>query len=334
MKNELISVIIPLYNTEQYIEECLESIINQTYENLEIIVVDNCSIDSSLSRVNRIAKKDSRIKIIKNDRTYSAGYSRNVGIENSTGQYLWFMDSDDKADPEFAETMLKQLQDNPDINIVQCCYKSFGDFGDEKDYLPFHKTKVYSGKELCKIMNEFIGLCGPNTMIWNKLYRKEVWCDRRFYENVYYEDMYLMYKILYDEDRVLWIENRLMNWRKRILSDTAVTNYSKMCIHEIYAYIERADFYLKNNEQELYELTMKRLYYISTQHLYLTDKYLKDDDKEKRINILLTIIKAVYKKLEEMKCWKMRTRIRMRFIYYFPFCFGRICTKHKLDFRI
>ena len=334
MSDKLISVIIPVYNTERYLADCLKSIVNQTYKNIEIIVVDNVSIDRSVAIAEEFKKNDNRIKIIKNASTHSAGYSRNVGFANSTGEYIWFIDSDDVAEPTFLEVMAKKLSENENINIVQCCYTSFGEFGFFSDYLPFNETKFFTGKELCKIMNEFIGLCGPNTMIWNKLYRRRIWEENHFYENVYYEDMYLTYKILYNEPQVLWIKDRLMNWRKRISSDTALTNYSKMCIHELYAYIERADFYLSKGETELYDLTIKRMYYIATQHLYLTRHILNDDEKEKRIGIIKHILKCAYIELKKMDCWSVRTRLRMRFIHLFPVAFGRTSLKRKLDFTI
>ena len=129
MSDKLISVIIPVYNTERYLADCLKSIVNQTYKNIEIIVVDNVSIDRSVAIAEEFKKNDNRIKIIKNASTHSAGYSRNVGFANSTGEYIWFIDSDDVAEPTFLEVMAKKLSENENINIVQCCYTSFGEFG-------------------------------------------------------------------------------------------------------------------------------------------------------------------------------------------------------------
>lgn len=88
-----VSVIIPLYNEEKYIKECIESVVNQTYKNLEIIIVDDCSTDNSLKVVKKI--KDDRIKIIKLKENKGVANARNVGVEKATGDYICFLDSDD-----------------------------------------------------------------------------------------------------------------------------------------------------------------------------------------------------------------------------------------------
>lgn len=93
MMNKKVSVIIPMYNSEKYIKDCLNSVINQTYSNLEIIVIDDCSTDSSLELVRNI--KDSRIKIIKFDENKGVSNARNKGIELAEGDYICFIDSDD-----------------------------------------------------------------------------------------------------------------------------------------------------------------------------------------------------------------------------------------------
>lgn len=330
---EKVSVIVPVYNTEKYVEKCITSILSQTYINLELIVVDNASTDSSMRRVEQLAQNDSRIRIIKNQKTYTAGYSRNIGLDNATGRYIWFVDSDDYAQPNFLEVMLERMGSS-DVNIVQCCYNSFDDYGNYMDYLPFYQDKLCSGRELCDYMSKFVGLCGPNTMVWNKLYKKEVFDNIRFYENVEYEDMYLVYKLLYDEEKVLWISDRLMNWRKSLSSNTSVANYSPGLINELFAYIERAGWYKEKNDEELYRRTLKRLYYISAQHLYLNSRIMQDEDKIKREELIKTIIRDVYKKLKKMDCWGLRTRLRMKYIFRFPKHFGKKSILHTVDFRI
>lgn len=332
-QDEMVSVIIPVYNTEKYIEKCITSVLNQTYRNLEIIAVDNSSRDSSARRIEKLCEQDSRIILIKNKKTYGVGYSRNKGLDNAKGKYIWFVDSDDYAESNFLEKMVEKIREY-NVNIVQCCYKTFNDFGDYTDTLPYKEDKLYTGRELCKIMSQFIGLCGPNVMLWNKLYKKEVFNDKRFYENVAYEDMHITYKILYEQENVLWISNRLMNWRKSITSNTARTNYKEVYIHELYAYIERAGWYKEKGDEELHALTMKRLYYTSTQHLYLNRKICEDDEKMKREGIIKSIIKDTYRKLKKMDCFGLRTRIRMKYIFLFPASFGRRSIKHTVDFRI
>ena len=100
-----ISVIIPVYNTEKYLEQCLESVINQTYKDLEIICVNDASTDNSFDVINEYSKKDSRIKYINFETNKGVSAARNVGLEAATGDYICFIDSDDWIEQTQTETM-------------------------------------------------------------------------------------------------------------------------------------------------------------------------------------------------------------------------------------
>lgn len=332
-QDKMISVIVPTYNSERYIEKCITSLINQTYKNIEILVIDNNSKDSTRDIVKRFQNKDSRIILIKNEKTFFVGYSRNVGLNNAKGDYISFMDSDDFAEPKFMETMLSKFEENPECNIVQCCFNTFNNFGDFNDLLPYNEDKIFSGRELCIMMTDFIGLCTPNVVLWSKIYKASVFENFRFYENSGYEDMSLTYKLLYNEEKILWIKDRLINLRKHFSSETSVNSYCIDSKGEILAYMDRIVFYKEKQDDELYKLSLKRLYYIVTQHLYLSNKMLKKNEKRiKNIVFFKNIIKSTYPKLKELK-WPVRTRLRMWFIYHFPMTFGKISLNHKLDFK-
>ena len=92
---DLVSIIIPFYNVEDYIEECLKSVINQTYKNLEIICVDDCSPDNSYIIVNKYIDIDKRIKLIRHKENLGLGGARNTGLQNANGKFVYFLDSDD-----------------------------------------------------------------------------------------------------------------------------------------------------------------------------------------------------------------------------------------------
>lgn len=328
----LVSIIVPCLNMELYLEKCIDSLLGQTYSNLEVIIVDNASKDASVRMINEYARKDNRVKLIQKKKTTAVANSRNMGLDIAKGEYIWFVDSDDYAEPNFLEVMIKRMNEEK-VNIVQCCYTSFDDFGNEKDYLPYKEDKVHTGRQLCKFMFDFVGLCGPNVMVWNKLYRRSVVQDFYFYEGKAYEDMFTTYKILYGEERVLWIADRLMHWRKSMSSATSAYNYREFYLDEIHAYIQRLNYFKEVQDAELYKLAIKRLYYIATQHLYLYTTFINDKVKVCKQNTWLrAIIKQLYPEIIKMQ-WPMRTKLRMRFIRYFPKTFGRTSVKHKLDFR-
>ena len=117
MKNDMISIVTTCHNLEDYIENCLVSLINQSYKNLEIIVVNDCSTDNSLNIIKQLADKDSRIKIINNDTNLGAGKSRKIGIESAQGDYIILVDGDDWISENFIKT-LYNLAIEYDADIV------------------------------------------------------------------------------------------------------------------------------------------------------------------------------------------------------------------------
>ena len=129
----LISVIIPVYNVEKYLRECLDSVINQTYKNLEIICVNDCSTDSSPEILEEYAKKDRRIIIKKNPKNIGLGLTRNEGIKIASGEYIHCLDSDDWLELDAYEILVKYL-DN-DVDAVRFTYTSHDEITEKKEYI-------------------------------------------------------------------------------------------------------------------------------------------------------------------------------------------------------
>ena len=123
MKSELISIIVLVYNTEQYVNKCLNSILNQTYDNLEIIVINDGSTDKSSNKINRLAKKDNRIKVI--ERENRGRYlSRLEGYKNAKGKYILFVDGDDWIDKRTVEVMHDAIKESK-ADVVRCQYRKY-----------------------------------------------------------------------------------------------------------------------------------------------------------------------------------------------------------------
>ncbi len=116
-KNPLVSVIMPVYNSEKYLPEAIESILNQSLKDFEFIIVDDCSTDSSTQIIERYAMADSRIRVLRNDRNLNIAESRNRGIEIAAGKYIATMDSDDRAFPTRLEDQVGYLDTHPDVAI-------------------------------------------------------------------------------------------------------------------------------------------------------------------------------------------------------------------------
>ena len=166
MGNNLVSIIIPVYNVAQYLGDCLKSVLKQTYTNLEIIVVDDGSTDNSLEICHSYAAEDKRIKVIHQE---NAGVSaaRNVGLRIMTGKYVLFVDSDDRIKQNMVEILVKVLDENSKIDAVFCGYKEFDDETGEiiKEVAPSNLKQVNRDEGVAEIFGEY------STMLWNKMFR-------------------------------------------------------------------------------------------------------------------------------------------------------------------
>lgn len=190
MDEKLVSVIIPAYNIEDYIGRCLDSIISQTYKNLEIIVVDDGSRDHTGEILDNYAKKDRRIKVIHKENG-GVSSARNKGIEVAEGDYIGFIDGDDLIEPEMYKTLVDLLEEE-NADIAHCGYQMV--FPDRVDY--YHNT----GKKKIQTTEEGLKDLLSGEMIEpglvNKLYKKELIKNRRLDKTVKInEDLLMNYQL-------------------------------------------------------------------------------------------------------------------------------------------
>ena len=198
MEEELISVIVPVYNVENYIERCLNSIINQTYKNIEIVCVNDGSTDNSLNILNKFQKKDSRIKIISQE-NQGLSEARNVGIKNSSGKYIGFVDSDDWVDLDYYEKLYNALIDSK--SDFACANTKFFDNG-KISYIKFQQNQIFS--EFDKEIDNY-----KNGSVWDKLYKKSLFIenDIKFIKGRYFEDNIVLLQLSYYSKKVVTINS-------------------------------------------------------------------------------------------------------------------------------
>ena len=167
----MVSIIIPVYNCEKYIEKCITAIKAQTYRSWELILVDDCSSDNSLNIMNQSAKNDSRISVLFNDFSEGAGPARNKGIDAASGEYIMFIDADDFPEPD----MLEKLVANADLGfeLVIGGYKSFVEGVNFEDTFCMPETVFRTANDVRSFFAETFpgGMAG---YLWNKIYRKDV----------------------------------------------------------------------------------------------------------------------------------------------------------------
>lgn len=149
---EKVTIVVPVYNTEKYLDECIKSIVNQTYENIEVILIDDGSKDNSPKICDKWAQKDSRIQVI-HKMNEGAGIARNTGISNASGEYICFFDSDDYIEPYTIEKSLNALlENNADIVLFGFCDIT-ANGKTKRVHIPNPQKYIYEGKE---VVNELV----------------------------------------------------------------------------------------------------------------------------------------------------------------------------------
>lgn len=240
MNNPTVSIIIPIYNVEQYLQQCLDSILNQTYTNLEIILVDDGSPDSSPSICDDYAAKDSRVKVI-HQKNQGLSAARNAGLDICTGDFLTFVDSDDWIDESFIKTLLEIAQEN-EADIIICNHKKISSTFECADDI---KETLYSSSdaETHLIKNYSV----PFAISCCKLYHRNIFSKLRFPVGKINEDEYTSYKAFHYSHKVATTNKALYYYRQR---EDSITGQNKNCDYSAIKE-EQIAFFFENNRIDL-----------------------------------------------------------------------------------
>lgn len=206
-----ISIIIPVYNVERYLGRCMESVLNQTYKNIEIILVDDGSKDRSSFFCDEWGKKDDRVVVI-HQKNAGAGAARNAGLEIATGELIGFVDSDDWIQLNMYETLINAIKKYPEADIAECKTNRT----DGKKEIPTNSSKnvsVYLQSQK-QMLEEFFRIHGgeSNYGIYTKLIKRKVLEHFRFVEGTISEDVMASYYFYTHCDKVVKIDGKLYNY--------------------------------------------------------------------------------------------------------------------------
>ncbi len=256
IQNEKISVIIPVYNTDKYLEKSVRSVMNQTYRNLDIICVNDGSTDSSAEILERLAAEDDRIRII-NRPNSGPGASRNAGIEASQSEWITFLDSDDMVVPDAYETVSKAFAEN--VDMVRFSIRLVTENGDG---VPVSTSDYYTvhGDGVQPVTDDMV--IKADSSVCNKFFRRSLIesCNIRF-ENIYYEDFqfsrqyFLVAQKMYCISRPLYLYIR---HEGSIMSNTF--SGTKRAIDHLHAYMAIEDFALRNGLKQKFERLSPELF--------------------------------------------------------------------------
>lgn len=248
MQNKLITVVVPIYNVEKYIKQCLDSLVNQTYKNLEIICVDDYGTDNSMDIVKEYANKDSRIKILKQSENRGQGEARNLGIDNASGEYIYFIDNDDFIDNDYIEKLVNVAnRTNVDIVCNSAILKYFGDNNLKNKFIKspreYDLNKVLNWDD--KLLKTLpISACC-------KLYKTSMLKDNKIYfagNRLKFEDFYFWYILKTKIRSIYIIFDSVYYYRQRENSTMSVNKYNKNdCFDSLYIIELLYKYYKENN---------------------------------------------------------------------------------------
>lgn len=303
---ELISVIVPVYKVEKYLDRCVSSIVNQTYKNLEIILVDDGSPDSCPEMCEEWAKKDGRIKVVHKE---NGGLSdaRNAGLAVARGEYISFIDSDDWISEDFYRVLYDTLA-RTGADLAECDFVTTA--GDEP--ADRGSGKVYT-KNTLEAMESHLKDGMFRQVVWNKLYKRSV-ITAEFDKGKYHEDVFWTYKIIASCKTLAHVERDMYFYFQR--EDSIMgAGYSLKRLDAIEAGARRVD-YISEKFPALNDCAREMLLYSCIYHGQLVLRFLTGTEKKESFNY----IRSVYRKYR--LCGKSMRRLPIKPLIWFSM--GRI----------
>ena len=296
----LISIIVPVYNAEKYIERCLNSLINQTYNYIEILCIDDGSKDNSYNIIKEF--KDKRIKLLRQENAGPAK-ARNLGLKNSNGEYIMFCDADDYYEPNMCELMLETII-KQNVDFVIC----------DTNIIDYYNNKLRSSAETNYYKLRYKGynnlgrdeLIKVNAVLWNKIYKKSIIDngDIKFLNGYEHDDPNFVIKYLINCNTYYGLENKLYNYRVININSVMANYYTKKnkekMLDFIYAYNDIIEYILNHNFRE------QILDYIIIQYYNIICNFQRYLYKEQLIK-LVEIQKLFFKDIKEFdKNWYIK----------------------------
>lgn len=259
-----ISIIIPVYNVEKYIDRCMHSVTNQTFKDIEIILVDDGSTDTSSEKCDYWATKDNRVLVI-HKTNGGLSSARNAGLEKATGEYILFIDSDDCVNYDICYKLYDMITKNDaDIAIGSPCKFA--------DIIPESKIS-----DECMIVDKYFALEKASidykwVVAWGKLYKREIINTIRFPEGKLHEDEFIIHELYYKAQKIAFTNDSLYFYFYNTNGITgAKFSIRRMDVFE--ALNNRLEFYKKREEDLLYKLTVLETLKMMVNYSKLTKNY-------------------------------------------------------------
>ena len=300
--NEKISIIVPIYNVEMYLEECINSLIHQTYSNIEIILINDGSSDSSGKICDKYKEIDNRIRVVHKENG-GVSSARNAGIRLVNTKYISFVDPDDYVSEQFIEKLYNSLVDNL-ADIAVCNFFTIR----EKNIIEDRKIKNNSlnQEEALRLLvkDEIM-----SSYLWNKMFKKELFENLQFDIGYRYEDIRIMHKIFLKAKKIVMIEDSLYYYRIRMdsITNSTLLNNSKELIDALEERCNdlKGTIYFSDS----YMTEMLQIRRILLEILIHCER--KEEFYHKNMHVLKKLFKQNYKKINVLQ--------RIKFILFFIF---------------
>lgn len=289
-----ISVIIPIYNTEQYLEKCLDSVVRQSLKDIEILCIDDLSPDESSKIVEKYAQHDSRVKLITHKKNLGQGGARNTGIMAAKADYIASIDSDDAMHPKALQT-LWEASESGRFDVVCCGFVRVDENNNEIARREFPKKVVENTDHNINIFKTM------NPAIWNKLWRKELFIKNKIFfpQQLYYQDMATIPLLLTQASNIKFIEDCLYNYLVR--DGSVTTTYSPKHILDyfkvyeiLYSSLERLGL-LERYSSDLFSYVSEGLKFHANN---VIDSDMNDHEKDQYLRHML-MLKVSFLQLHE-----------------------------------
>lgn len=303
---EKISVIIPIYKVEAYLEKCVISVRHQSYQNLEIILVDDGSPDGCGELCDRFAEEDPRIRVLHKE---NGGLSdaRNKGLDIATGEYILFVDSDDFIHPQMVEILYRNLQ-AAEADISVCGFLSVEE-GEEVSLALSgeSKTEVFEGEEVMHCLQHRNLL---TVVAWNKLYKRSLFAELRYPKGKLHEDEFLIHHLLHQCKRIVYTDGKLYYYLQRSGSIMGMLKWNSVA-DGWQAYEERLAFLRDRGYEQMVVWTkLHMLHYIC--------KFYEKLEQNKEADKLLLIWRKQFAALyEELLAAGAMSKEQKQFYKYF-----------------
>lgn len=315
MNKDKVSIIVPVYNVEKYLEKCLKSLISQSYKNIEIILIDDGSKDNSGRICDEYKRKDSRIKVIHKE---NAGVSeaRNSGLQKAIGKYICFVDADDFVMNDYVEYMYELIVKNS--SEIAICTKIFSNF--DENQTSDEAIEALDGENaVIRILNYRIPIG-----VYSKIFKKDLIKDNkiRFFKDIYMGEGFNFNVTCFQRAKKVVISNHKVYYYRRDNSTSATTKFSiKKCENSLYAMKVMHDNLIIRTEHVInsWKYALWRTYSDAFDYIYLGDGKKDNLDKFKEYKKYIKTNYKTYKKVDISKKDKFRAILMGVFPETIPF---------------